>query len=166
MTDVLVAYASRHGSTEEIAHAIGAELSSRGLSVDVRPVDEVGSLGTYSAYVLGSAVYMGSWLPTAREFLDSHRGALAARPTWLFSSGPVNEPVVNGSAAFDATQLVAAVQARDHHLFGGRLDSRTLGLRERLIARLVRARDGDQRDWAIVTAWAIAIGRALDGRPS
>src|SRR5579872_4290847 len=119
MTDVLVAYASRHGSTEEIAQAIGSELAAGGVSVDVQPMDEVDPLCTYSAYVLGSAVYMGSWLHEAREFLDCHREALAASPTWLFSSGPVNGHVVNGSAAFDATELVATVHARDHHLFGG-----------------------------------------------
>jgi menaquinone-dependent protoporphyrinogen oxidase len=166
MTDVLVAYASRHGGTKGIARAIGAELSSGGLSVDVRPVDEVDSVDPYSAFVLGSAVYMGSWMPAAREFLEIHRRTLASRPTWLFSSGPIGEPSVNGSQAFDATALVAAVHARDHHLFGGRLDRRTLGLRERIVTRLVRARDGDHRDWAIVAAWAVAISRTLAAHPS
>ena len=163
MTDVLVAYASRHGATEEIARAIGRELSSAALSVDVRPMDEVDTVDDYSAFVLGSAIYMGAWMPDARAFLERHRPAIAKRPTWLFSSGPIGEPAVNGSKAFTATELVAAVSARDHHLFGGRLDSSTLDLGERLVARLVRARDGDHRDWAIVAAWGIAISRALAG---
>jgi len=161
MTDVLVAFASRHGATEEIARAIGSELSSAGLSVDVRPMDEVDSLQAYSACVLGSAVYMGSWMPVARQFLERHRRLLATRPTWLFSSGPIAEPPADGPTAFDATALLASANARDHHLFGGKLDHRTLSARERLITRLVRAQDGDHRDWAIVAAWSAAISRAL-----
>jgi menaquinone-dependent protoporphyrinogen oxidase len=161
MTDVLVAFASRHGATEELAHAIGAELSHAGLSVDVRPMEEVDSADAYSALVLGSAVYMGSWLPLARDFLDRHRRCIADRPTWLFSSGPIAAPPVDGPHAFDATGLVAATGARDHHLFGGKLDRGALSTAERLLARVARVPSGDYRDWAIATAWATAISRAL-----
>ncbi len=158
MTDVLVAFASRHGATGELAHAIAGELSRAGLSVDVRSMDEVDALHDYSALVLGSAIYMGSWMPVAREFLERHRRQIRERQTWLFSSGPVGEPSTNG---FDASGLVAATHARDHRLFGGKLDRRTLDLPERLLTRLVHAQDGDFRDWAIVAAWAAAISRAL-----
>jgi menaquinone-dependent protoporphyrinogen oxidase len=153
MTDVLVAFASRHGSTEELARAIGGQLARAGLS-------EVDSLDRYSACVLGSAVYMGSWMPDARAFLERHGELLSTKPTWLFSSGPIGDPL-DGTDPFDAAGLVASVHARDHHLFGGKLDRRGLGLGERLMARVVGAHDGDHRDWAIVTAWAIAISRAL-----
>jgi menaquinone-dependent protoporphyrinogen oxidase len=163
MTDVLVAFASRHGATAEIARAVGAELSSRGLSVDVRSMDEIDSIDSYSAYVLGSAVYMGSWMPVARAFLEDNERLLAARPTWLFSSGPVGELPRDGAKAFDAAPLVAGTNARDHHLFGGKLDRRTLSLRERLLARLVHAQEGDHREWAIATAWATAISYSLAG---
>jgi len=162
MTDVLVAFASRHGATDELAHAIGRELSFCGLSVDVRPMDEVDTLDGYSAFVLGSAVYMGAWMPDARAFLERHRRPIVERPTWLFSSGPIGDRRVDGPGAFDAARLVAATHARDHHLFGGRLDRRVLSPRERLIARLVRAPEGDHRDWAAIAAsWATAISRAV-----
>ena len=161
MTDVLVAFASRHGATEELAHAIATELSHGGLSVDVRPMDEVDAPASYSAYVLGSAVYMGSWLPAGRVFLDRNRRLLAGRPTWLFSSGPIAEPPLDAAGGFDAAGLVAAVHARDHHLFGGRLDRDSLSAPERLLARLARVPYGDYRDLAIATAWATAISRAL-----
>lgn len=158
MADVLVAFASRHGATDELAHAIGQELSQSGVSVDVRPMDEVDSLDGYSSLVLGSALYLGSWLPAARAFLERHRDLIAAKPTWLFSSGPIE-----GTPAepFDASGLVAATHARDHHLFGGRLDRRSLNPLERLIARIGGAQEGDYRDWAIAAAWATAITRSL-----
>ena len=164
MTDVLVAFATRHGATEELAQAIAQQLSHSGLSVDVRPMDRVDSLHPYSACVLGSAVYTGAWMPAAREFLERNRRALATKPTWLFSSGPIGDPPADETDAFDATELVAAVHARDHHLFGGKLDRGSLSLRERLLARLVGAQDGDHRDWAIAVAWATAISHSLAGR--
>lgn len=162
MIDVLVAFASRHGSTEELAHAIGRELTRGGLSVDVRPMAEVDSLDGYSACVLGSAVYMGTWMAEARDFLERHRETLGARPTWLFSSGPVGHLRSGTGDAFDASGLVEAAHARDHHLFGGKLDRRALGMGERLVARIARVGEGDHRDWAIAAAWAMAISRALD----
>lgn len=158
MGDVLVAFASRHGATDELAHAIGRELSRAGLSADVRPMDEVDTLDGYSALVLGSAVYLGSWLPAARAFLERHRELIATKPTWLFSSGPIGD---SPGRPFDAAGLVAATHARDHHVFGGRLDRRSLGPLERMITGVVRAPDGDYREWAIAAAWATAISRSL-----
>jgi len=161
MATVLVAFASRHGATDELAHAIGHELSHTGLSVDVRPMEDVKALDEYSAFVLGSAVYMGSWMPAAREFVERNQEAIAERPTWLFSSGPIGDFPPDDKNGFDASSLVAATHARDHHLFGGKLDRRSLGLHERMISRLVGAPSGDYRDWAIVAAWATAISCAL-----
>jgi menaquinone-dependent protoporphyrinogen oxidase len=161
MTDVLVAFASRHGGTDELAHMIGDVVESGGLTVHVRRMEDVDELSSYSAYVLGSAIYMGSWLPAARAFVEEHHELIGERPTWLFSSGPVGEPPHDGRHAFDAGGLLAATHARDHHLFGGKLDRRALGIRERLITRLVRVPEGDFRDLEIAVAWGTAISRAL-----
>jgi hypothetical protein len=62
---ILVAYATRAGSTAEIAQAIAETLTARGYAVDVRPVKEKPSLDGCAAVVLGSAVRMGAWLPEA-----------------------------------------------------------------------------------------------------
>lgn len=158
MADVLVAFASRHGATGELAHAIGQELSHAGLSVDVGPMDEVDALDGYAALVLGSAVYLGSWLPTARAFLELHRELIATKPTWLFSSGPIGD---SPGRPFDASALVAATHARDHHLFGGRIDRRSLNVLERIVARVGSPQTGDYRDWAVAAAWSTAISRSL-----
>jgi menaquinone-dependent protoporphyrinogen oxidase len=160
MTDVLVAFASRHGATDELAHTIADVIESSGLSVDVRPMHEVDTLFPYSAFVLGSAIYMGAWLPEACAFVEQHGALIAERPTWLFSSGPIGEPSED-RRPFDAGDLLAATHARDHHLFGGKLDLATLGHGERLIARLVRVPEGDFRHLEVAAAWATAIARAL-----
>jgi menaquinone-dependent protoporphyrinogen oxidase len=84
--------ASRHGATREIADAVAGVLRAAGL--DVRVEDAGTSPGPTGdeALVLGSAVYYGRWLPSARAFAEKHAAALSDRPVWLFSSGPVGDP--------------------------------------------------------------------------
>jgi len=89
---VLVRAASKHGATEEIAQTIGDALTARGIEVAVTPVDDVASVEDYDAFVAGSAVYAGSWMKSAKEFVERNAEGLRARPVWLFSSGPVGDP--------------------------------------------------------------------------
>jgi len=63
---VLVAAASRHGATQEIAERVGADLAERGVAVEVQNLEDVGSLRDYEAFVLGSSIYLGNWLKPAR----------------------------------------------------------------------------------------------------
>jgi menaquinone-dependent protoporphyrinogen oxidase len=163
---VLVAAASRHGATEEIAARIGGDLAECGLQVEVKKLRDVNAVDSYDAVVLGSAVYMGNWLKEAREFLDRHADELSQRPTWLFASGPVagNPPVANDNSGLRARlpeQLVEKTHARDHKTFAGKLDISTLHGMEKAVARGVRATEGDHRDWKAVDEWAAGIANAL-----
>jgi menaquinone-dependent protoporphyrinogen oxidase len=156
---VLVACASKHGATTEIAEALGRELCARGIDADVRSAEEVDGVGAYDAVVLGSAVYMGRWLPAARAIAEVYAGELAARPTWLFSSGPTGNP----PRPLDEPELadiVERVHARGHRTFAGKLARADLSFGERSIVRLVKAADGDYRDWDDVAAFAEEIAAA------
>ena len=86
---VLVTTASKHGATLEIAEAIARVLEEHGVKAELVDIKEVGDLGSYDAYVVGSGIYLGNWLKEARRFVDSNAAELAQRPTWLFASGPV-----------------------------------------------------------------------------
>jgi len=160
---VLVAVASKHGSTEEIAAAIAQELRASGHEVDLCAADTVDEVGGYDAVVLGSAIYAGTWLPTARTFAERNRAALAQRPVWVFSSGPLGAETPQ---PHDDPQKLAAplgtVPVRDHRVFVGKLDKNSLGFGEHLIAIAVKAPDGDFRDWAAIRAWAQEIAVALE----
>lgn len=162
--NILVTYATRHGSTEEIAREIGAVLSAQQHNVEVLPMDAVATVLPYDAFVLGSAVYLGGWLREARLFAAEHAEILALRPTWLFSSGPIGKPP-NAAAegTFDAADLLATTHAREHRLFGGKLEKESLGIGERVLVGALRVPEGDYREWGTVAAWATAIGRTLDG---
>lgn len=163
---VLVATASRHGATAEIATRIGATLRDAGVDSDVCDIVEITDLSDYAAVVLGSGVYMGQWLKPARQFVEENAATLTEMPVWLFSSGPVGDPLKPAAAdAVDVGSVVAAAGARDHRLFAGLLDKRKLGIGERAMAAVVRAPDGDYRDWKAIDAWAREIAAAL-GNPS
>ncbi len=155
---VLVTAASRHGATREIAEAIGAELERNGVEAEVRPPEAVDDLAPYDRVVLGSAVYVGKWLQPALAFAEAHASELAARPTWLFSSGPVGEPPKpEPGKAVDVGELVARIGPREHRLFAGKIDRSVLGLSERTVLKVVRAKDGDYRDWDAIARWAAQI---------
>jgi menaquinone-dependent protoporphyrinogen oxidase len=159
---VLVTYATKHGSTREIAEAIATTLVDRGISTEALAVDTVADVGPYEAVVLGSAVYMGRWLKEATEFARRHREQLTARPLWLFSSGPLGTEVVDAEEQpKELAELRQTLGPRDHRLFDGALTSDALGFGERMIMKAVKAPEGDFRDWDEIQAWAVAIAGEL-----
>ena len=163
---VLVAYASKHGATAEIAEKIGQVLRQQGLRADVLPADRVSDLTPYQAVVLGSAVYMFQWRKAAAAFLRANERALAERPVWLFSSGPTEQgdPVqaTEGWRLPKALQPIAErIHARDMAVFHGALDPQRMNLIERWMIKNVKAPVGDFRDWDAIASWAGAIADAL-----
>ena len=164
--NVLVAYGSKHGATKGIAERIAETLRAEGQQAAAQPVEAVGDLDGYDAFVIGSAVYADRWTREATEFVQRHRAMLASRPVWLFSSGPIgamatrHEPVEPKGV----TAIRRAVSPQDHRVFfgawdRGKLDRSKLGLAERIVAK--RLPQGDFRDWAAIEAWADGIAREL-----
>jgi menaquinone-dependent protoporphyrinogen oxidase len=163
MTRILVASASRHGSTAEIAAEI-ADVLRRAIPdavVDLRAAAKAGDVAAHDAAVIGSAVYMGRWMPAARDLVQGHREALSAMPVWLFSSGPLGDPSVPVDEPTDVAALGVAVGARGHRLFAGRLDRRELRWVERAAARVVHAPEGDFRDHDEIRRWASEVASSL-----
>lgn len=165
---VLVTVASKHGSTYEIAKAIGSELATRGLDASVVPVQDVQTIDEYDAVVLGSAIHMGQWMKPAKQFVAREAAVLASRPVWLFSSGPVTDRSKPDDPADrrQGDQIAEALAAREHRVFRGKLDKSGLSIAERALVRIAKAPSEDQRDWEAIQTWAAEIGAALiDSRP-
>ena len=162
---VLVSAASRHGATAEIASAIGETLTEAGLEAVVLTPDAVTTLDGYDAVILGSGIYVGHWMDTAKNLVERHSAALASRPVWLFSSGPIGEPPKPEEDPADIAEIMDLTHAREHRLFAGRVDRSVLGLGEKVILTAERVPDGDFRSWDEVRAWARGIAAALTGKP-
>lgn len=158
---VLVTAASKHGSTEEIARAIGDVLEERGHQVDMAAAEDVGSLQGYGAVVLGSGVYAGHWLKPAMELVERSGEALREIPVWLFSSGPLGDPPKPEEDPVDVAQVVETTRAEAHRVFPGKLTKKDLGFGEKAIVTALRAPEGDFRDWEDIRAWAGEIADSL-----
>lgn len=161
---ILIAVASRHGSTAEIADRLAERLTQSGHRPHVFDLvharergDELDDLTQFDAYVIGSAIYEGHWLRQARTFALRNAAHLQHAPVFLFSSGPIGDSEHVDIDADKIDELVHAVDAIEHRVFSGRLDRGELGRLERWIVDVVRARDGDFRDWTVIDAWAAAI---------
>lgn len=159
---VLVTYASKHGSTQGIAEHIAEKLRQLGKQVEVRPVEAVENPDGYEAFVIGSAVYYGSWLKEATEWVRSNRTILALHPVWLFSDGPLGTEVKDAEQQpKEMAEFQQTIKPRDERIFFGALDHHKLSFAERMVVKAVRAPEGDFRDWQTIDDWAATIARDL-----
>jgi menaquinone-dependent protoporphyrinogen oxidase len=151
----LVAYATKHGSTREVAEAIASALVEHGHVAELRPAHEVKSVGAYDAVVLGGALYTGRWHRDARAFLTQHRRALAERPVAVFGMGPrtlAASDVADSRAQLDrALAAVPDVQPVSVATFGGVVDPAQLRF------PFSRMPASDARDWDAIEGWAVFV---------
>ena len=149
---ILVAYATKGGSTEQVALDVAGRLSAHGLVADVRAVTSVTSLGDYDGVVLGSALYMGRLHADARRFLHRHHDELAARPLAVFAMGPrtLEPDDVAGSEQQLAAGLAKepALEPFATTVFGGVFDPDAHHF------PLNRMPASDARDWDAIRRWA------------
>jgi menaquinone-dependent protoporphyrinogen oxidase len=164
---VLVAYASKNGSTQEIAQAIADEIRHNGFDADCVEAGGARQIDPYDAVILGSAVYAKRWRSSARRFLRRHQRALSARPWWVFSSGPIGEPKPEDDRAaawLEPPRTMAKVEhlgARSHVVFGGRVPLQPHNFVERAMVKNTPAEFADRRDWAEISNWAADVARQL-----
>ncbi|KXF88184.1 flavodoxin [Rhodococcus ruber Chol-4] len=170
---VLVAYASRHGATAGIAERIAEVIRAEGHTADTVQLPAATSVDDYDACVVGSSAYLGHWEKAASAFVREHRDGLVARPVWLFTSGPLGteevdeqgQDVRESAAPRELPELTDAIAPREHHVFFGALDPKTLGVGARVMRKLPAGRkllpEGDFRDWQEIEDWARSIVRAL-----
>ena len=157
---VLVVYASRCGSTQEVAEAVAQDLRGRGFTADVRPADRVTGLGGYGAVVLGSAVRFGRWLPEAVDLVRRRQAELKRLPTAFFTVHCQN---LGADAASRKNRLAyidpvrALVKPNAEAFFAGKLDSSRLSFGARMLCKLMKATDRDLREWPVIHTWARGI---------
>ncbi len=163
---ILVTYASRTGSTAEVAEAIGRTLSECGAQVDVLPMQEVKDLAPYQAVIAGSAISQSRWLPEAVQFIRTHQSTLMHKSFAMFTvcitlamkDGEQYRPAVQGWVA----PMRSLVRPVSEGLFAGRLDFSKLPfnwdtLLFRVSVMLGVFPRGDHRDWNAIRSWAESL---------
>jgi menaquinone-dependent protoporphyrinogen oxidase len=165
-SNVLIAYASEHGSTRGVAERLAARLGERGVRVEVRSVIDVDGVGAYDAVVLGSGVYNQRWIPSATAFLRDNAAPLAARQVWLFSVGSFGDTHRGIGRLMkrepkEIGEFQRTIHPRDYRVFAGRIERHQWPLPSRLFFRAFGGRFGDNRDWPQIDAWAESIARVL-----
>ena len=162
---VLIAYATRAGSTPEIAAAIGETLSGRGYAVDVKPAKSRPALNGYSAVLLGSAIRMGSWLPEMVDYIKENQMTLQlsismGMPVGLFTVHMLNtgdDPASRTARLAYLDRVRALLGSVEEAYFSGVIDLEKLSFLDRMMVKMVNSPLGDQRDWNKIRSWVPAI---------
>ncbi len=154
---ILVAYATRAGSTAEIADAVGKALEDAAMEVDVRNIAEITALEPYDAVVIGSPLYMGKVLREVSPFVQRHRIPLSGLPVAAFVVGTSmvdREERFREQARTIMAVALMPIRAREIGVFAGALHPDRISSGEKAVVKLVKAPYGDFRDWDAIRAWA------------
>jgi menaquinone-dependent protoporphyrinogen oxidase len=159
---VLVTFGSSRGGTQGLAEMVADGLREQGFTVDVLPPGRVRRLDGYDAVVVGGALYAYRWHRAARRFVRRHAADLRQRPTYFFSSGPLDDSATHGDIppVRGVSALMDKVGARGHVTFGGRLAPDAKGFPASAMAK---KQAGDWRDPGQVRDWTRTIAAQLGG---
>jgi menaquinone-dependent protoporphyrinogen oxidase len=156
---ILVAYASKHGTTREVAESVAATLREHGLDVELAEAARVRDVASYEAVVVGGGLYMGKWHGNARDLLKRHRHELAAKPLAVFGMGP--DSLEESKVAESRRQLKRSLAATPElepfaiAIFGGALKP------EHWRFPFTRLPAFDARDWDAIRGWAQEVAATL-----
>ncbi|MGJ3237192.1 MAG: flavodoxin domain-containing protein [Anaerolineae bacterium] len=169
MKRILIAYATKHGATAEIAVKVGAVLRQAGYELEIMPIEIVDDLDAFDVVIVGSAIYYGQWRKDAVNFLRDHQNDLREKAVWLFSSGPTGEgdPVDLSQGVRYPEQLqdlIDSINPQSIALFHGELNLNQINRLERFIINRIKAPTGDFRNWEMVEEWAQSIVKSLRQR--
>lgn len=162
---ILVGYASRYGSTQEVAEGIAATLREHGLAVDLKLAQDVRSMEGYHAVVLGAPLFMFHWHKDALKFLSRHHKALMELPVAVFVLGPVHDPHDEQEWKSSSDQIKKELEKFPWltpaalEMFGGKYDPSKLRFPLSTFAGAEPA--SDIRDWDAVRAWARELAGKL-----
>jgi menaquinone-dependent protoporphyrinogen oxidase len=164
----LVAYATKHGSTAEIADAVGAALREEGHLAEVMPVINVTNTAQFDAIVIGTPIYTGKILKETVRFVQTHQMALHTKPVFVFVVGQsLKDPDTGAVAKADAAlgPVRDLINVRETGYFGGKIDRANLPVIGFFVKRGVKVQD--YRDWDRIRTWAKGLAiKVKPGNPS
>lgn len=172
---VLIVYATRNGSTQEVATFIGDALREAGLDVTIADADTVQDVTPYDAFVLGTGIYRGEWLPALRVFLRKFRADIGDKPifAWMLC---IRLLETDGQdyvmAEYVPHHLLDGFNVQDIQPFLGKLLLAEVDLSDRWALSLryegnidPTQVNADYRDWDAIRDWALRIAQQVKSVP-
>ncbi len=157
---ILVTYGSKCGGTEGLAEMVAEGLREEGFTVDVAAARQVNRVDDYDGVIVGGALYAFRWHRDARRFVKRHAAELRRRPTYFFSSGPLDDSAASKDIppVRSVAVLMRRVAALGHVTFGGRLSPDAKGF---AASAMAKKQAGDWRDGEKVRTWVGSIAAEL-----
>ncbi|MFC1579314.1 flavodoxin domain-containing protein [Thermodesulfobacteriota bacterium] len=173
---ILVAYASRFGSTGGVAESIGQVFCGKGETADIRHIKNIGDLGSYDAAIIGSAVRSSKWLPEAISFIQENRSTLSRMPVAYFLTCLAMAKQAPGARdtarSYMETVLkdVPDVKPVETGFFAGVLDYQKMNFIMRAVMKS-KMKDkgitaGDYRDWNRIRSWSESVASTFSAAAS
>ncbi len=154
---ILITYASKCGSTGEVARAIGKTIAQSGVNVDILPLKKVANLSAYQAVFVGSAIRVAKWLPEAANFVSDNRAILQHIPTAYFTvcmTMVEDTPAGRAKAAGFVEPVRTVLTPAAEGYFAGQVDPKRLSFLENTMLKAKKVPQGDFRDWDKIASWA------------
>jgi menaquinone-dependent protoporphyrinogen oxidase len=144
----LILYASKYGSTGDIANRIAAKIN--GAEVHQLGGDAVPPLDGYDCVIIGSSIYAGAIRKEAKEYVAANADALNGKTLGLFVCGLDGG---KGAEYFDANFPAGMISnAKAAMYLGGLFDPKKAGLFDRLAIWMITKQSGrvDKTDDALI----------------
>lgn len=173
--NILVAYATAHGSTKEVAEFIGRILTTYNAKVTVADVQDIQYVDTYDAFVLGSPIHGGLWLQEMCNFTDRFHAQLSRKPSyfWITCIRALEPDGYEHALEYYIDhKTLNSFNVRDVAVFTGKLNPDAITRQEQWY--LASHYDGKQRpgyinndfrDWEVIAAWANRLAKDLQLKP-
>jgi len=162
----LVVYGTKSGCTTGIAKRLGETIARSGSQVDVRSAQEAADPSGYDAVVVGSGVRAGQWHQPVKSWVEANAASLKTMPVAFFTCGLMiteESKAEEVSGYTDALLAATGIEPVDIALFAGWNEPKSFGFAERTIMKLMKAPQGDFRDWDAIDAWAEKVAPSLSG---
>jgi menaquinone-dependent protoporphyrinogen oxidase len=158
MSKVLVVYGTATGCTWEVAERMGKVIFGKRISGDVAPAADAPSPGGYDAVIVGSGVRAGNWHQPVKDWVAKNAAALKDMPVAFFTvcltmaQDPSKAAEVRSYT--DALIAETGVKPVDIGLFAGFNEPKRFPFFQRTILKMMKAPEGDFREWDKIEEWA------------
>lgn len=133
---ILLAYATKHGSTKEIADILSEKISSDIVKINLKNTPKP-DISSYDVLIIGAPVYAGRIPKVVRNFIENYHKLLVEKKIFLYLSGmtPQDQLPENLFDLCYGEDIVSYAKSKAH--LGGKFDFSKMNFFEKKIIQKV-----------------------------